>query len=108
MAVAADLRAVMQDTITWERFLGVDRYSEPLGYGAAVKIPCRVEDSNQEIRTTDGLVKVARARLYLSDTYAIDPKDRITLPDGSQPVILQVFQYTVAIPNVMNWTEVVS
>jgi len=108
MAVAPELAAVMLDTITWEPMIGSNQYAEPAGYGTPVKIRCRIDGATDEVRDVNGLVKISRNRIYLDDVYPIDPKDRITLPDGSRPVILSVNNLSGPTPGYMNYTEIIS
>jgi len=49
------------------------------------------------IRDTEGREVVSMSRIFIDEgARQIDPQDRITLPDGSQPSIMAVFRATDA------------
>lgn len=82
-----DFLDMMPRTVTIEPFLGRDQYTKPT-YGAGVDYKARLQDRFQMVRNAEGEQVVARGIAYIACTAAVSVKDRITLPDGSQPIIL--------------------
>jgi len=85
----ADLFAdVLVDTVTVEPWAG----QNPNGgatYGSPVSLRCRVVRGSRMFRDQQGQMVLSIATLYAgADEVRIGPKDRVTLPDGSQPPIL--------------------
>lgn len=83
---------LMPHSVTIESWLKDDAYGKPK-FGYAVSRQCRVVAKPQVIRDKDGRERVSRARVFMGGAFGIDPKDRITLPDGTQPPILQVQKF---------------
>lgn len=59
-------------------------------YGTAVTYPARVEYKTKMIRGKDGTDKVSTARVYVGPEVPVLATDRITLPDGAHPEIMEV------------------
>lgn len=59
-------------------------------YGTAVTYPARVERRSKIIRGKDGTDKVSTARVYVGPDVPALVTDRITLPDGTHPEIMEV------------------
>lgn len=82
------LVALLTETVIHEAYTGVqDSYGTPT-YAPPVTLPARVEPSPQRIATQAGEERLSRARVFLDGNVQIDLRDRITLPDGTQPAIL--------------------
>lgn len=79
----------MVDVVGLEAFLGVDAYGRP-SYSAATVVLGRVEPTHRRVYNPDETYTVATSRVFLPETPVVSPRDRITLPDGSQPRILAV------------------
>ena len=82
--------AVADDgTVRWaEPWTGNDGDSDT--YGAGVAHSCRVEQKAAKQLGDSGEVVVQSTVIFLNGTVTVTAKDRITLPDGSKPVILSV------------------
>ena len=80
---------MMTDTVTLERMTGVDADVMRV-YGSATAYQCRISPKPQQILDTTGREVVSTATIHFARSPEIDPEDRITLPDGSQPQILRV------------------
>lgn len=80
---------VLPDSITVEPWTGQDAQGKPT-FGAAVLIPhARVVRGKRMFRDATGQDVYAQAVVYAgADLIAIGPKDRVTLPDGTQPPVL--------------------
>jgi len=78
-----------KQTVTIEPFIGVNAYAEPQ-YGLPATYPAFVQRKTKLVRDRTGREVVSTAQMYLDGTVSVGVQDRITLPDGSQPVILSV------------------
>ncbi|MBW2561268.1 MAG: hypothetical protein JRE40_10505 [Deltaproteobacteria bacterium] len=76
-------------TVTIEPFTGVNVNGEPQ-YGAAVQYSAFVQRRTRLVRDRAGQEVVSTAQVYLDGSVDVGIQDRITLPDGSQPVILSI------------------
>lgn len=59
-------------------------------YGPAVTYRARVEYKSKMIRGKDGVDRASTARVFLDGSAPVDRTDQITLPDGTQPEIIEV------------------
>jgi len=94
MALDADLAALMVDEVGLEYLQSRDLYGAPT-YGPKGTFACRIESTNKKVyartRTDPAYAeRVAATRIYLASAPLVTVDDRVTLPDGSQPVILSV------------------
>lgn len=88
---------MMPDTIVWERWLSRDAWGNP-EYAAAEQIPhCRVQAEFENIRSPEGEEVLHASTVYVGsfttlagNPVAIGINDRITLPDGGKPKVLNV------------------
>lgn len=88
----AALRDLLQQQVTIEPFTSRNDYGAAT-YGAPVPYPCRVVEDLQMLRQPDGSQKLARHKVTLDGDAVVDPRDRLTLPDGTVPRILAVERY---------------
>lgn len=84
-----DFVDLMNDTVTVEPWTGQDAYAKP-SFGAAVQYKGRVVSRIRMVRAFDGQEKVSSRTVWLAGDLKVDPRDRLTLPDGTQPPILSV------------------
>lgn len=96
MSWDTDFEEFMQDEVIREPYASQNGYGVA-SYGTAETIKCRVEHKPKIIRRTgggeaSGTVQeiVSKATIYCAGVFGWGERDRITLPDGSQPLILQV------------------
>lgn len=54
---------------------------------------CRIVAKTKTVRTLTGDEKVSNRQVYLASAPGVTPKDKLTLPDGTAPVILSVDAY---------------
>ena len=85
----ADLRALFLDTITVEPFIGRDQDGKPT-FGGGVPYKCRIQNLTRAERDSGGEYLVNWATIYLDYSPAITGQDRITMPDGTTPIITEV------------------
>lgn len=93
MTIEADFKELMTQTITIEAFAGNNAHGEPSYSSTAVSHTARVVGKTKMVRTAEGKEVVSTSQAYIYGSPGITPKDRITLPDGTQPVILHVASY---------------
>ncbi len=86
-----DFRELMTQTVTVQPQSGNNAAGEPT-FGDAITIRCRIQGTIKEIRAADGLTRMSSALVILDGVYGIEPQDKLTLPDGTTPVILSVNQ----------------
>lgn len=82
---------MMQDVVSVEVYLGRDKYGTAF-YGSTRSYQARVNYKNNLIRTATGEQVVSRGYAIMACSDPVEPKDRITLPDHTTPLILAVNQ----------------
>lgn len=87
MSGIADFLDLMTQLVTVEPFISRDAYGAPT-YGAPTTYRARINAKSHFIRTSDAEQVVARGMAWLAADGPISVNDRITMPDGSQPLIL--------------------
>jgi len=93
----------IQDTITkWAKnslivqsFSGFDEYGSPqwASTTAASTYACIINNNQRMVRDQKGTLVVSPSQIYVAstvDTCPIKIEDKITLPDGSQPLIISI------------------
>lgn len=90
IAVANALTADLQATVVREAYTsGQDVRGEPNRSGP-VNVTAIVEYKTRMVKVTSGELIVSRAKVtFLDPTLVIHPKDRLTLPDGTNGPILE-------------------
>jgi hypothetical protein len=78
-----------KQTVTIEPYAGLTDTVE-YTYGTGVEYAARTEKRETAIRSATGEVVISHCIVYISGASTVTPKDRITLPDGTKPPILQV------------------
>lgn len=61
-------------------------------YGTGVAYPARVEYKSKMIPGKDGQLKASTARVYVAGDVSVTVADKVTLPSGEAPEILEVRQ----------------
>ena len=92
MTIENDFRDLMTQTVAIEKFISHNANVEPT-YGDSANHRARVVHKEKVVRDTQGREKVSTAQTWIFGNPDIDPQDRITLPDESQPIILSVRSY---------------
>ena len=85
------LTNLLNQTITLSTFNSTDKYGD-CSYNSPVSYKARVERRIKIVRSMQGMEAVSTAAIYLDGTVSLDSKgrDKITLPDGSTPIILAI------------------
>ena len=78
----------LKQSVTIEPWTGNNGDANTYGSGAAYA--CRIVQTSKKQMTDKGEVVVQSTLIVLNGTVTVTAKDRITLPDGSKPVILSV------------------
>lgn len=81
---------MMPHSVTYEACLGHDDYGKPLAYDDAVTYSARVRYKSQRVTSrVSGQDTIAAGSVWIAGIIqGISPSDRLTLPDGTQPPIL--------------------
>jgi|ERR1019366_3291804 hypothetical protein len=58
--------------------------------GTATNVRCRIQNKGMLIRAADGKETVTTGRVYCYGIVSVSVGDKLTLPDGTSPVILSV------------------
>ena len=87
MTFEAEFLDVMINTVTWEKFTGIDQYSNPT-YAAPVTVKCRVSPKAVQVLDVNGNEVLSKANIWTAGDFDIGPQDRITHSGGLvDPVI---------------------
>lgn len=106
LPIIDNLTGSLQAVITIEPWTGSDDYSKPT-YGSAVSIPCIIEDASHlrrvgrskedivdgqesQVKTTITIPRPLASNGATGRREPIDPRDKITLPNGSTGPILNI------------------
>lgn len=87
--IARELQALCPHTVGIEPWSSTDAYSKPT-YTTSVEYTCLIVKQPKMVRTVTGQEKVSSAQVYLTSAPTLTVKDRVTLPDGTKPVILSI------------------
>jgi hypothetical protein len=90
MAILADFADLLPHDITWEERTGQDSYGKPT-YAAAVAFKARVDYRRRNFVNAQGRIIETRGEVIVGGTPAIDPEDKVTIPGGEAPQIMDAF-----------------
>jgi hypothetical protein len=85
----AALLTLLNQHVTIEPVASLDGYGQQ-GFGTGVVVDCLIVQKNNVVRDAQGVEVVSSTQLWLDGTVSVTAQDRLTLPDGSHPVILAV------------------
>jgi len=89
LKVAKTVTADLRDTVTHEAWSSVDGFGKPT-YASGVSRSAIVEHKQHLLRNSNGQETLSSHRLLFLEPVAIDPRDRLTLSDGTTASILSV------------------
>lgn len=92
MVLLPDLVDLLPHTVSHAALTGRDDFGAPT-YGAATEYAARVVYEPKLVRSAPGDVVVAAGYVWLNGAPAVDPADRITLPDATTPPIVSVERF---------------
>lgn len=81
---------MLADTITITKESAKDKYGKQTFGGTVLTYTCRVQEESKLIRDPAGKEVVQTGAAYIPGVTNISTSDKLTLPDGSVPVILAV------------------
>lgn len=84
-----DFLEFLQQTVIIEPWTGQNVYAEAT-YGPGANYSARVQQKVKMIRNAQGQEVVSTAQVYLDGSVSVTTEDRITLSDGTQPLIQAV------------------
>jgi hypothetical protein len=70
-------------------YTGVDAYGQHV-YGTSTPMRARIDHETKLVRDAQGEQRVSVTQVYIATTEVMHVLDRITLPDGSTPLLLRV------------------
>lgn len=85
------LQTMLVTPVPHAAYTGMDAYGKP-SYGAPVTQMARVEFRLRTVVDATGAERMSRARVFLNGTVQMDIKDKVTLPDGTTPPILALYE----------------
>ena len=88
MAIS-DFSECFTSTISIAPLNSWDGYSKPT-YGVPVDYSARISERNVKVRNAQGEDVVADGDILLESSVVVPPESQVTLPDGSNPVIISV------------------
>lgn len=87
MGIVADFGELLVHQISWEQRVSVDSYGKA-SFGAAIVFTARIDYKRRNFVNAQGQIILTRGTVVIGGTPLVQPGDRITLPDGSTPPIL--------------------
>lgn len=87
VATANGVTSSLQSSVSHAAYSGLDSYGAPT-YGTPVTRSAIVDSTRRLYRTRDGRELLQRAAITFLVPIALDPRDRITLQDGTTGPIL--------------------
>jgi len=89
MALDPDLLALMPHSVSVAHRASQDKYGA-ITYGSGTTWRARIQSKITLVRNSQGLEAVSRTQAYLAGVAHVGIRDRVTLPDGTAPVILAI------------------
>jgi len=83
------LQNYLRQKLVVEHFVDSNEYDE-YAYSEPVEYRARIQQKVKMVRNNQGQEVVSNAQIYLEGKVSITVKDRITLPDGVQPLIQSI------------------
>lgn len=95
MAVDKELLALMPDTVVWTTGQSLSNYGTPTFASTGHSMAARISRKVSDIRAKDGTVVASQGTVWCapsspSDSFRPSPEDRLTLPDGTTPAVMDL------------------
>lgn len=90
MAFESDFEDMMPHNVVRKAFSTLDGYGKPTYATAGSTYSALVQYDQKLVRAFDGTEKISTAQVIMACTGTINPDDKITLPDGTSPPILNI------------------
>ena len=84
------LKELLTQTVEIRKFIGLDAYGKA-SFGAPMLLPTRIEYKVQIQPSPQGYIRVQQTRLFLDGAVQIDARDHLTLPNGTSPGIMVLY-----------------
>jgi hypothetical protein len=101
LAVSASLTGLihwMCESLTIEPATTIHSYGR-YSFGTAVNVAARIVPKTQKIIDKNGQDVISSAEIYVDSSATVTVNDRITLPDGTKPIILALQKFRDALGN---------
>ena len=85
------LLSLLKQTVLIQTSTGADGYGQQ-AYGTAVSIPARIIGRNRLVRNVQGQEVISTVQIIVNGDVAVTTFSRITLPDGSTPLVIAVLE----------------
>lgn len=85
---------LMPDTVTLYKAGDRDRYGDVPFAATGTAIRCRYIREPKMVRTNLGEEKISSSHVWLAGVYGVSPEDKLVLPDGTAPLILNVAMFS--------------
>ena len=89
MPLEPALKAMLVDTVAHAAYTGQDAYGKPT-HAAPVNRPARIEYQVSAVATPAGQARTSTTVVFFDSDVPIGLKDKLTLPDGSEPAIQEI------------------
>ena len=96
------IAGLLNQLVTVAPHTGNDAKGRPV-YGTAVQYAARVQAKPRIVLTRDGHDILSSARVYIVPSAVVAIDSQLTLPDGSQPIVLQVYPQYDKDGNLDHW-----
>ena len=90
MAFESDFLELCVHSITRNAFASLNAYGAPTYSTQSSTFAARVVYENTLVRAFDGTQSVARTHVTVATTAIWNPKDKVTLPDGTYPPMISM------------------
>lgn len=91
MALPEELVALMHDEVTLEPVSGLPDRNNNFSYGAPVTVGCYLVRENKRALDRRGRELISTVQVFLANPdLVVTADDRLTLPDGTKPAIIEV------------------
>jgi hypothetical protein len=84
---------LMHQEITYERMTGRNAIGGDPSFGPPQTARARVVHHQRLVVASDGQEKMSRTTAWIFGTPGLTADDRVTLPDGSQPFIINIERF---------------
>lgn len=91
MPLEQSLIDLMLDEVTLEPALGTTKFNDLVFDTPLTGVQCQIVKMNRRVLNKEGREVISTVQVILADpTIEIDTNARLTLPDGSQPAIIEL------------------
>lgn len=92
MGISREFFEMMPHTVTVYGSSTMDKYGKQAWSGTGTEYRCRLVWDQRMVRSTDGREILEAGQAIIYGVATVDVNDRVTLPDGSSPLVTSVEQ----------------